>query len=123
MRAPRATAARPSVSRARNALTPSSSSWAPSAGCDGRWGWSGWWRIGGDMVKSTGRRGGLQSRWARGGGVLFLAGTLGWILFSAGQVIFLRIFSLFNVLTISKIRLLIVSHVWGLHFDKRVWVD
>ena len=80
--------------------------------CDGRWGWSGWWRIGGDMVKSTGRRGGLQSRWARGGGVLFLAGTLGWILFSAGQVIFLRIFSLFNVLTISKIRLLIVPHVW-----------
>ena len=75
------------------------------------------------MVKSTGRRGGLQSRWARGGGVLFLVGTLGWILLSAGQVIFLRIFSLFSVLTISKIRLLIVSHVWGLHFDKRVWVD
>ena len=64
------------------------------------------------MVKSTGRRGGLQSRWARGGGVLFLVGTLGWILLSARRVIFLRIFSLFNVLTISKIRLLIVSHVW-----------
>ena len=79
--------------------------------CDGRWGWSGWWRCGGDMVKSTGRRGGLQSRWARGGGVLFLVGTVGWILLSAGQVTFLRIFSRFNVLTISKIRHLIVPHM------------
>ena len=48
------------------------------------------------MVKSTGRRGGLQSRWARGGGVLFLAGTLGWILLSAGRVIFFEDFQPFQ---------------------------
>ena len=39
------------------------------------------------MVKSIpGRRGGIHSRWARGGAILILVATLGWLLLTAGQV-------------------------------------
>ena len=40
------------------------------------------------VSRSTGggRRGGLQSRWVRGGGILILAATLGWLLIAARQV-------------------------------------